>query len=236
MAIHTLLITGDNNHDWRRTAPYFKKLLEDSGKFTVDLTERPEDVLADANEMQKYRLFFLDYFGKDWGEAARANFSAAVSAGTGVVVLHAANNAFAGWTDYEKTIGLAFREEAGHGEFHEFEVEIADADHPVTRGLGSFRTWDELYHRLVNVHDVPLRVLATAYSAPEKGGSGRNEPMIATLAFGQGRVYHHLLGHVWPGDPEGEYKGASMIAVESRDFQNVLLRGCEWAATGEVAN
>lgn len=236
MKIKTLLITGDNNHDWRRTAPFFKQLLEDSGTFEVDLTEEPGSLLADAEVIRPYRLFFVDYNGEAWGEPAQSNFEAAVQEGAGVVILHASDNAFEGWEAYEKMIGLAFRQEAGHGEFHEFEVEIVDRDHPVTRGLSDFKTWDELYHRLINVHEVPLRVLATAYSAPDKGGTGKYEPMIVTLEYGKGRVYHHLLGHVWPGDPEGEYKGASLIAVENRAFQTVLLRGCEWAATGDVSD
>ena len=44
-----------------------------------------------------------------------------------------------------------------------------------------------------------------------------------------------VLGHVWQGDPEGEYKGASMITFENPAFQQALLRACEWAATGTVA-
>ena len=43
-----------------------------------------------------------------------------------------------------------------------------------------------------------------------------------------------VLGHVWEGDPNGEYKGASMIAFDNEPFQRALLRGAEWAATGEV--
>ena len=100
----------------------------------------------------------------------------------------------------------------------------------MTRGLADFRLWDELYHRLVHKHDVPYHVLAAAYSDPAKGGTGNDEPVMVVTQYGKGRVYHHVLGHVWPGDPNGEYKGASMITFENEGFQQSLLRGSEWAA------
>ncbi len=234
--IKTLLITGANNHDWKRSAPFCKSLMEKTGKFSVELTEDPSALLANGELLKAYDLFFLDYNGPDWGEPARTNFEAAVRNGTGVVVLHAADNAFEGWTEYEKMVGLLWRQGTGHGEFHKFTVTIVDHNHPITQGLTDFALWDELYHRLVHMHDVPCHVLATAYSNPEKGGTGNDEPVMLATQYGAGRIYHHVLGHVWPGDPHGEYKGASMITFENEAFKKALLRGCEWAATGAVVD
>jgi len=64
--------------------------------------------------------------------------------------------------------------------------------------------------------------------------AGEDEPMLVVTQYGQGRVFHMLLGHVWDGDPNGEYKGASMIAFDNPPFQQALLRGSEWVATGQV--
>jgi len=228
--IQTLLLSGANNHDWRRSTPFCQKLLEDTGKFRVEVTEDPAAALADAAALEKYQLFFSDYNGPEWGEPAQANFTTAVRAGTGAVILHAADNAFKGWTDYEEMVGLLWREGTGHGEFHEFQVAIRDHDHPITQGMADFRLWDELYHRLVHLHGVPYHVLATAYSDPAKGGTGKDEPVMVTTQYGEGRVYHSVLGHVWPGDPNGAYKGASMITFENAGFQEQLIRGAEWAA------
>ena len=232
--IKTVVLSGENNHDWRRSTPFCKDLLAASGRFDVTVTEDPSAWLADAGNLEGCELIFSEYNGPDWSDAARANFEAAVAGGVGLVILHAADNSFTGWVEYEKMIGLLFREGSGHGEYHEFEVKIVDGDHPITRGLSNFRTWDELYHKLVPLHGVDFHVLATAWSSPDKLGTGKDEPMMVVSRYGQGRVYHHLLGHVWPGDPNGEYKGASMISLENKDFQRSLLRGCEWAATGEV--
>ena len=234
--IQTLLLTGDNNHDWRRSAPFCRDLLTGTGRFAVDLTETPDEALADAASLDKYGLFFVDYNGAEWGDRAKANFAAAVRAGMGVVFLHAANNAFEGWEEYESMIALAWRTGTGHGQFHEFEVTIKDKEHPVTRGVKDFNIWDELYHRLAPVPTpgVPYHILATAYSAPETGGTGMHEPMMLALTYGRGRIFHQILGHVWPGDPASD-KGSTMITFENPGFQTTLLRGAEWAATGAVA-
>ena len=232
--INTLLLTGQNNHDWQRSAPFVRDLLAGSGRFEVTMTTDPSAALEDEQSLAGYDLLFSDYNGPMWTDEARVNCENAVAGGTGLVMLHAADNAFAGWVEYEKMVGLLWRTGTGHGEFHEFEVKITDREHPITRGIDDFKTWDELYHRLVHMHGVDYHTLATAYSAADKGGSGRDEPMMVTTQYGAGRVYHHVLGHVWQGDPNGAYKGASMIAFENPSFQKTLLRGSEWAATGEV--
>ena len=51
--------------------------------------------------------------------------------------------------------------------------------------------------------------------------------MLVVKTHGEGRVFHCILGHVWREDPV-------MDTFESSDFQRTLLRGCEWAPTGDV--
>ncbi len=231
--IKTLLLSGANNHDWKRSSPFLRDLLQASGKFDVTLTENPSAALEDVKALKGYPLIFSDYNGPAWSEAAQANFVAAIAGGTGLVVLHAADNAFPGWVEYEKMVALMWRQGTGHGQYHEFAVKRVDKSHPITRGLPDFRLWDELYHRLVHMHSAPYHVLATAYSDPKTGGTGNDEPMMVVQQYGKGRVYHHVLGHVWPGDG-AQHKGCSMMTFENAMFQKSLLRGCEWAATGEV--
>ena len=228
--INTLLLSGSNIHDWERSTPFVAKLLEDSGRFTVTITTDPSAALEDAGQLAQYDLFLTEYLGPEWSEAAKSNFERAVASGTGLVILHSANNAFPGWVEYETMIGLLWREGSNHGDFHEFLVRIVDHDHPITRGLDDFTQWDELYHNLIHMHDVPVHVLATAYSSPDQHGTGRDEPMVVVTQYGEGRVFHMVLGHVALVYPEG----ASMVAFENPPFQRALLRGSEWAATGEV--
>jgi type 1 glutamine amidotransferase len=81
-------------------------------------------------------------------------------------------------------------------------------------------TADELYHGLrgpaKNVH-----LLATAYSDKSKGGTGEHEPMMWTVSYGKGRVFHTPMGH----DLDG---------MRCVGFIATVQRGTEWAATGKV--
>lgn len=208
--------------------------MEASGRFSVTVTEDPSTTLSCAAELAQYDLLFTDYNGPEWEPLARENFVAEVWNGTGLVILHAADNAFPGWVEYEKMGGIMWRDGAGHGAFHEFPVTIRDHGHPVTRGLQDFLIWDELYHRLSPMHQVPYEVLATGFSSPDSGGTGQDEPVMVVTQFGQGRCFHMVLGHVWPDTSNPDYKGGTMVTFENPAFQQALLRACEWAATGEV--
>jgi type 1 glutamine amidotransferase len=84
---------------------------------------------------------------------------------------------------------------------------------------------DECYARLRGPAE-NMDVLATAYEAPG-GSDGRDEPMIWTVNYGKGRVFVSPLGHAG-NDPELRY------SMECTGFQVILLRGSEWAATGNV--
>jgi type 1 glutamine amidotransferase len=228
--IPVLLIGGANNHDWEWTTPSLQQILEETGRFAVTVTRSPAEALADAEQLQRFRAFVLDYNGERWGEPAESNFLAAVRGGVGVTVIHAANNAFPGWAEYEEMVALLWREGTGHGQFHPFAVEIVDDAHPVTAGMRDLHLHpDELYHRLANPQDTAYRVLATAFSEPKTGGTGTDEPMILVKSFGAGRIFHTPLGHVWRNVP------ASRASHRDPQFRRLVARGTEWAATGSVS-
>jgi type 1 glutamine amidotransferase len=227
--IKTLLITGANNHDWKRSAPFCTNLLEATGLFDVDITEDPSEFLKDADRLKRYGLFLLDYNGPDWSGEAKANFIAAVENGTGLASIHASNNAFIGWSEFEEMLGLLWRDGCTHGRYHEFKVAVSKETHPITAGMNDFMICDELYAGLMNAQKVPYTVLATAYSIPEQKGSGRDEPAAIVLEYGKGRVFQLILGHTYSNMP-----GGPLITFENADFQRLLIRGCEWAATGNV--
>lgn len=227
--IPVLLVTGQNNHDWRYTSAEHQKTLEATGRFHVELITDPASALRDTKALAGYKAIMLDYNGPRWGADAETNFVSAVENGAGVVVIHAANNAFPGWAEYEQMVGLLWRDGAGHGKFHAFDIRVADHDHPVMRGLPDFRAHpDELYHGLTSPQGATFQVLATAYSSPESGGTGNDEPMVIAGRYGRGRVFHTTLGHVWTGKEE------TRASIADPQFKVLLARGTEWAATGEV--
>ncbi len=109
-----------------------------------------------------------------------------------------------------------------HGPEHEYEITIRNAQHPITKGmpLQWLHTKDELYSKLRGPA-VNMDIIATAYSSIEYNGTGRNEPMLITLKYGKGRIFHTPMGHA-------DY------SAECIGFITCLLRGAEWAATGKV--
>jgi hypothetical protein len=201
-------------------------------------------------DLAQYDVLLSNYNGELWPEKFRKDLDELLKEGKiALVIVHAADNAFGGWGAYNEMIGLGWRNNnfgdrlivdeqgkekrvplgvgpgAGHGAKHAFRVIVRDPEHPITKGMP--REWmhaaDELYHGLrgpaKNVH-----LLATAYSDKDKGGkasTGEHEPMLWTVGYGMGRVFHTPMGH----DLDG---------MRCVGFVATVQRGTEWAATGKV--
>lgn len=194
-----------------------------------------------------YDVVMSNYNGEPWPEVVRKEFVDYVRTGGGFVSVHAANNSFPDWREYNQMIGVGGwggRSEksgpyvrykdgkivkqtdpgpgGGHGAKHEFVVELREPSHPIVAGLPTkwMHASDELYDKLRGPAE-HLTVLATAYSDKKTGGTGENEPMLMVTEFGKGRVFHTTLGH-------------GTDSMSGLGFQVTLLRGTEWAATGKV--
>ena len=103
--IKTLLITGQNNHNWKVSHVVIKQILENSGRFTVDFAISPEsgqDMSGFVLDFAPYDLVVLDYNGDAWPEETNRRFLKYVEDGGGVVIYHAADNAFPDWPAYNK--------------------------------------------------------------------------------------------------------------------------------------
>jgi len=246
-----LIIEGQNNHGiWPKTSKMMKGYLEQTGLFEVEIVR----TIAKGTDpdfkprFSDYGVVISNYNGEAWPAETQQAFVEYVRGGGGFVVVHAANNAFGNWKEYNEIIGLGgwggrteksgpyvyinaegklVRDESAgrgghHGPQHPFAMITRDSEHPITRGMPSqwMHAQDELYDLLRGpAHN--MHVLATAFASKEKGGTGRHEPMIFTVEFGKGRVLHTPMGH-------GDY------SQECVGFIATLQRGAEWAATGKV--
>lgn len=248
--LKALIVDGQNNHQWQATTPVLKEILEETKRFHVTVATAPpkgETKPVFAPQFTDYDVVVLNYNGEPWPAETQAAFVAYVRGGGGVAVVHAANNSFPEWSAYNQLIGLGgwggrtekdgpyLRFKQGkvvrdltpgaggsHGQKHEFVVEHVNSEHPITAGLPTKwkHTSDELYDRLRGPAE-NLTLLAVAYSDPATGGTGLQEPILFTVDYGRGRVFHTVLGH-------------DVTSMKCAGFATTLQRGAEWAASNAV--
>ncbi len=250
--IRVLIVDGQNNHNWKGTTPILKDFLEKSGRFTVDVaTTPPSKAPKEAWEnfrpkFSNYGAVLSNYNGDLWPEPVQRDLEAYVSRGGGLVIVHAANNAFPEWEEFNKMIGLGWRGAsygnrvtvdadgkvvetpkgegpgAGHGSQHDFAVVMRDRAHPVTQGIPAewMHVKDELYHGQRGPA-ASMHILATAFAAKSTGGTDAHEPMVWWIPYGKGKVFTTVMGH-------------AEISMKCIGFQTIVDRGTEWVATGKV--
>jgi type 1 glutamine amidotransferase len=275
--IRVLIMDGQNNHAvWPKSTIMMKQYLEETGMFEVSIartkytwradkekaylplagtgkTKDQKEPMPDpdfAPEFDQYDVVISNFGNKtaDWPEKTRENFEAFVRNGGGFVSVHAADNSFRDWEEYNKMIGIGGwggrSQESGpyiyysnegelvrddspggsgkHGARHEFPITIREPDHPITRGMPEvwMTTADECYALLRGPAE-NFTILATGKDLSDRAPTDRHEPMLMVIEYGEGRVFHTTLGH-------------SDESFEGVGFITSFLRGVEWAASGRV--
>jgi hypothetical protein len=256
--ITVLLVTGQNNHNWVRSTPIIEHLLEETGRFEVKVSttptkEAPEDAWNDwSPEFKSYDVVLSDYNGKMWPDPLKKDFVDYVKGGGRVVLVHAANNAFTGWPEFEEMTGMLWRDASygdrlyldenlkpvrqakgegpggGHGAGHSYPIATRDDQNPIFKGLP--KAWmhvsDELYHAQRGPAK-EVHILATAFSSKKSGGTGVHEPMVWWIPYGKGKVITLVPGHLGEND---KYP----TTYDCVGFRTVLQRSVEWVATDKV--
>jgi len=247
--LKVLIIDGRNNHDWQKTTPMLKGMLQQTGRFVVDVHTAPAPVEGQpdkwpirlgAKDFEPYDCILSNYNGPQWSPDTEEAFVRYVRGGKGYALVHAASNCHRAWPEYDEMLGYNWRGSA-HGPKFAYDVYITDTKHPITEGLPDFwHNTDELYHLLkLNPKSTNLRVLAKSFSPPRMlrlkrqrpdgteyvidhcFGTGNYEPVVVITDYGQGRCFHMILGH---------YDSS----MEDNGFKTLMVRGVEWAATGKV--
>ena len=254
-----LIVDGVNNHDWQTATRELEGILEATGRFQVEVsTSPPRDAAPLAwtrwrPRFAAYRAVLVNWNGGHledglrWPSEVEAALVRYVRSGGGLIVFHAANNAFLKWPEYNQMIGLGWRNRdfgpgivigpdesivtvpqgegrnPGHGPRHDFRMTVLNRDHPITRGMP--RQWLQPAEQLTHGQHGPaagLTILTYAWSKDVD----ENEPMDWVRSYGRGRVYTTMLGHTWLNEDNPNFR--------CREFRALIARGVEWAATGEV--
>jgi type 1 glutamine amidotransferase len=252
-------VDGVNNHDWATATHAITEILTATTLFSVEVsTTPPRGASPDAwnswtPDFSRYDVVINNFNGGhladgiEWPPNVQRSLEKFVQDGGGLVVYHAANNAFLNWPAYNEMIGLGWRSpsfgtglavsddgkilvipkgtglEPGHPPRLDFQIHVRDTHHPITAGMP--RVWMHPSEQLTHGQHGPaegLTILTYAHSPV----SNQNEPMDWVRTYGKGRVYTTMLGHTWAGEPNPN--------LECVGFQTLLARGVQWAATGAV--
>lgn len=142
--------------------------------------------------------------------------------GIGVVSMHHNMGAHRSWPEFTKIIGGkyvfapetiegAVRGKSTYAHGQTLDIQVVDADHPITRGLEDFSIPDETYGNFFTSKDV--RVLL-------KTDNPKNSPPILWVQqYGKSPICYFMLGH-------------DAKSWANPNFTEILGRAIRWAAAG----
>jgi uncharacterized protein len=213
---HILIVTGEDyeGHHWRDTTPVLRKQLEADRRLMIDVHEDLRQLASlDLSGYAAVVMHFKNYDPAVPGRAGFENLAGYVGSGGGLVLVHFACGAFQEFSEeFEKLAGRIWNPDLrGHDPHGRFQVLVTRKDHPVTSGIEDFWTEDELYTCLDGTTEI--EVLAEAVSKVD----GKTYPMAFVLNYGDGRVFHSVLGH-------------DAAALNFAGPAELLRRGTAWAA------
>jgi type 1 glutamine amidotransferase len=253
--INVLIVDGFSNHDWKHTTQLLKSILEETGEFSVSVSTFPgsgtdaldswfpdfgnfDVVIQNCNDIKGH---------EQWPHRVQQDLENYVANGGGLYVFHSANNAFPDWPEYNRMIGLGWRdtdfgeaitleadgtviripvgtgEKTGHGKRADVLVTRV-GDHPVHAGFP--RQWIAADIEVYRYARGPAENLAVlSFATDEK--TGLNFPVEWTVNDGKGRVYTSTFGHVWADqeNPEG---------MQCVGHQTLIPRIVQWLAGKEI--
>jgi type 1 glutamine amidotransferase len=254
--IPVLIVDGFSNHDWKQTTAVTKWILEESGRFHVDVSTIPSDSLERSAwnpDFSKYALIVqntnnIQNPALRWSRPAEKQLEEYVRNGGGLYILHSANNAFSHWKEYDKMIGLGWRK-ASQGSA--LEIEGAKKLIRIAPGEGEGTGHGDRFNALIQIltsHPInrgyphqwqtantevyffprgPAENISVLSCAFDSTSTKRTWPVEWVVKYGKGRVYNSSLGHLWKGE---RYPPAYRCI----GYQTTVIRAAEWLATGKV--
>ena len=184
--------------------------LETLGSMIVEWTNALDlevEVTHDRDMLSKLGDFNLCIFCVTPGEMTSKEEQSLVDFvedGKKLLAVHSATVVNEKNTKYIDLIGARFTH---HSPYHEFQVKIENAEHPVTKGLKDFKISDELY--VLDREPEGADVLATTV------WEDKVQPMVYTRKYGKGEVLYNALGH-------------NEVSFSNPAFQKLIFQGIKW--------
>lgn len=255
--IKVLIVDGFSNHDWKQTTAVTKWILEQSGKFAVDVSTVPADSLNLQSwnpDFEKYAVVIQNTNNiwnqkLRWSKSAEAGLEKYVKNGGGLYILHSGNNAFPHWEEYDKMIGMGWRPKSfGYA----LMVGINENINRIPPNEGAGTGHGDRFNALITVlnrhpinKDFPKQwqtANTEVYHYPrgvaenmtvlsyayDSTGTKKMWPVEWVVSYGKGRVYNSSMGHLWRGE---KYPPAYRCV----GFQTTMIRAAEWLATKKVS-
>jgi len=206
-AVRVLLVTGGHDHDVE-----FYSVFDDPGiKTVVD----PHPAAFSGDIRKRADVLALYDMMKSIDERRRNHLRAFVESGKGVVVLHHAIGDYIDWPWWsEEVVGGRYLFEPANGKkssyrHDEEQLITVAAEHPITKGLGAFRIFDETYKDMWISPGV--KVLLRSDNPTSDG------PVAWISPYQKSRVVYLQLGH-------------DRHAHLNPKYQQLVRNAIQWAA------
>lgn len=176
---------GWDGHQPEEVAGLLGKVLREE-RYDVEISDAL-DSLADADKLAAIDLIVPVWtMGTISGEQLGPFLRAVSEGGTGIAGCHGGmGDAFRNETEYQYMVGGQWVAHPGNDGVT-YEVNMTDANDPLTKGIGDFTVVSEQYYMHV---DPAIRIHATTNFGDVK------MPVVWTKTYGAGRVYYCTLGH-----------------------------------------
>lgn len=218
-------------HNWEKTTPAIKALLERDARIKVEVSLDIEDL--GRKDLSQFDFIVQNYVNwhdaKPLSDGSKTAFMNFLQQGGGLILVHFANGAFhfslpmggdSDWPEYRKISRRQWNHfgtdenKSGHDAFGKFNVELTELESPITVDLKNFEVTDELYYQQ---NGETVEPLITAKSKI----LNKSFPLAYTYRYGKGRIYQTLLGH-------------SEKTYDTFEPREMLRRSAAWVSNRKV--
>lgn len=199
---------ASEHHNSGAYAPILSSALSKDG-INISYTENTKDLNEDNLSLYDGLIIYANHDSiSQKEEEALLDF---VSSGHAFIPIHSASFCFRNSPEYVDMVGGQFKSH----ETGTFTAKIVDKEHPISKNIDEFSTWDETYvhYKLSDDRKVLQQRIEGAHE----------EPWTWVKDYGKGKVFYTAYGHderTW----------------EQPEFQNLIKQGILWAVDDQVIN